>query len=561
MTRSFDRQLKSACEAIIADARSGRATSAGAAWLLENYWFLRMQVRETRESMPRGYFRRLPRDAKGGVPRIGCAAAQFIAQGHEKLDEETLRRFFENWQQNTVLTLAELWAIRPMLKSVLLQRLAAIVAEGRLESGDAESVVRCVIGGLRDLDDVTWPELVESLSHMDRTLRNDPAGAYAHMDFDTRDRYRRAIEEFARHSSAGETEIATAAIELARHANRHVGFYIFGANLKELREKVGIGRGFSTAIRDAVLAVPSLVYLGGAVLATTAILWAVDQVAGPLPWWFLLLLVIPASQSALAIVNLLVSHFLQPRVQVRMDFRGGVPEDYRTLVVVPTLLLSRSSLERLIGNLEIYYLANRDSNIYFGLVTDLPDSELPGTTAEEREIIDHCVAGIRELNRRHAAHGHNPFFLFHRDREWNEAERRWMGAERKRGKLDLLNHFLLGHGARFPLTVGELDELNSTRYVLTLDSDTQLPRDTAWKLIGSMAHPSQPAGVRRANGGGEVRLRADATAHRDQHGIRGEVAFSGDLQRRNRVRSVHDGSVGCVSGSVRAGDVYGQRHL
>jgi cyclic beta-1,2-glucan synthetase len=185
MTRSFERQLKSACEAIIADARGGRATSAGAAWLLENYWFLRMQVREARESMPRSYFRRLPRDVKGGEPRIERAAAQLIAEGREKLDEETLRRFFEDWQQHTVLTVAELWAIRPMLKSVLLQRLAAVVAERRLESGDAESVVRSVIGGLRDLDDVTWPELIESLSHLDRTLRNDPANAYAQMDFET----------------------------------------------------------------------------------------------------------------------------------------------------------------------------------------------------------------------------------------------------------------------------------------------------------------------------------------------------------------------------------------
>ena len=320
-------------------------------------------------------------------------------------------------------------------------------------------------------------------------LRNDPAGAYAHMDFETRDRYRRAIEEFAQHTSASEIEIASTAIELARRANRHVGFYIFGEDLPELRKAARIGRGFSTSIRDAVLAVPSLVYLGGAASATAAILWAVHRAAGPLPWWFLLLLAIPASQSALALVNLLVSHFLKPRVQVRMDLRGGVPDECRTLVAVPTLLLSRNSIERLIGNLEIYYLANRDRNIYFGLITDLPDAALPGTTAEEREIIDHCVAGVRELNRRYATPGHSPFFLFHRDREWNEAERSWMGAERKRGKLDTLNHFLLGDGAQFPLTVGDLDQLRGTRYVLTLDSDTQLPRDTAWKLIGSMAHP------------------------------------------------------------------------
>ena len=498
----FERLLRARCEAIISGARAGRSSSPAGEWLLGNYSYLRSQIREIRESLPRNYYRRLPRN-DGGNPRLYTAAEQLATQHAENLNAETLAAFFEAWQEHTVLQLSELWAIRPMLKIALLKGLASKLSAAPLEAPETEAAVRCAITGLRSLDEVLWPPFVEGLYVPDRILRNDPAGAYGQMDFETRDQYRRSVETLARHAPRTEQEIASIAVDLAAKAgDRHVGEYLIGDGVAELRRAAHGRRTLALTVRDAATAVPALVYIGGAVAFLAAILLAVNAIAGPFPWWFLACLAIPASHAALAIVNLLVSYFLAPRAQPRMDFRNGIPDESRAVVVVPTLLLAKSGIQRLIDNLEIYYLANRDRNLFFALLTDLKDSL--EKNEEGRELVEHCAAGIRELNRRYGVNASEPFFLFHREKQWNESEGKWMGRERKRGKLDDFNSFLLGQENRFALTVGDLQQLAGARYVITLDSDTQLPRDTAWKLVGTMAHPlnrpvlDQTSGIVRA---------------------------------------------------------------
>jgi len=112
--------------------------------------------------------------------------------------------------------------------------------------------------------------------------------------------------------------------------------------------------------------------------------------------------------------------------------------------VVPALLLSPTVTSRLIEDLEIRYLANRDPNLLFGLLTDFPDANERTTGADS--VLDACVEGIRRLNARYGDGQAGPFCLFHRSREWNPSESKWMGRERKRGKLNDLNRLLLGRG-------------------------------------------------------------------------------------------------------------------
>ncbi len=490
----FEGLLRRTCENVTAGARAGRASSPAAEWLLANYSYLRTQVREIREAMPRGYYRRLPRSENpSGSPRIFQAAEQLTAESIRDLSFDNLIAFFENWQRATVLTLAELWAIGPMVKISLLRKLAAGISSGPLESAETEQCVRECIAALRSLDEMLWPEMVEQLCVPDRILRNDPAGAYAGMDFDTRDRYRRAVENFGRRSRCSEQEVAALTVELARESQRHVGYYLLGDGIADLRRATHGHRTVSVLMRDIVRAWPAAFYLGGSSAATLGLLACVNRFFGPFPWWFLALLLIPASQAAIGTINLLVSYFLAPRVQSRMDFRDGIPDEFRTLVVVPTLLLSRSGIQRLIDNLEIYFLANRDRNLFFGLLTDLPDGDGSAAErsddAEDAELLECCAKGVRELNKRYRSGGIEPFFLFHRDREWNPSEGKWMGRERKRGKLDDFNRFLVGGPSTFSQMIGNAGQLRGARYAITLDSDTQLPRDTAWKLIGTMAHP------------------------------------------------------------------------
>ncbi len=483
----FERLLRKVCEEIIADARAGRASSATGEWLLENYSYLRTQIREIRESMPRAYYQKLPTLPDAPQPRIFTITDDLAAAHAQDFTPDSLVSFIDHAQQSTVLLLSELWAVRPMLKIALLKRLGSSLTSSPLESPETEASVRLIVTGLRSLDEIEWPEFVEALYIPDRVLRQQPQSAYAGMDFNTRDRYRRAIEEFARHSRHTELEIAEIAVGLAVQSGRHVGAYLIGDATPELRHAARARRTPGGLILDVVQTTPSVFYLGGALALSIAILRAVEWLAGPLPWWFLACLFLPTSQSALATVNLLVSYFLTPRVQPRMDFRSGIPDEFRTVVVVPTLLLSRSGTQRLIDNLEIYYLANRDPNLSFALLTDFPDADFPN--ANDPGLIEHCVARIQELNHRYGIGGNEPFFLLHRDSVWNEQECRWMGRERKRGKLDDFNAFLLGHDNRFSIVIGNLSQIEGIRYVITLDSDTQLPRDTAAKLVGTMAHP------------------------------------------------------------------------
>src|SRR5260370_12288440 len=189
-------------------------------------------------------------------------------------------------------------------------------------------------------------------------------------------------------------------------------------------------------------------------------------------------------------MNHLVTHLVPSRALPKLDFSEGVPADCATMVAVPSLLLNEAQVRDLALDLEIRFLANRDPNVYFALVTDLPDSDRPDD--ERDELIGVCRELIEGLNRRYPE---SPFFLFHRRRVYNDSESRWMGCERKRGKLLDLNRLMRGAYDAFPVKVGRLDVLPGIRYVITLDSDTQLPRDSAAKLIGAIAHPLNAAVV------------------------------------------------------------------
>ena len=204
----------------------------------------------------------------------------------------------------------------------------------------------------------------------------------------------------------------------------------------------------------------------------------------------LLLLLVPSTQVAMDFVNHLVTYLVRPRVLPKLDFSEGIPEDCSTMVAVPTLLLREAQVHDLVLDLEIRFLANRGPNLYFALLTDSPDSE--GPVDERDALVDVCRKLIEGLNRRYPG---SPFYLFHRHRIYNDSEKRWMGWERKRGKLLDLNRLMRGGFDAFPVKVGDLSVLPRVKYVITLDSDTQLPRESAARMVGAIAHPLNAAVV------------------------------------------------------------------
>ena len=376
-------------------------------------------------------------------------------------------------------------------------------AAGRTAAANQISIANS-IGSLRFIGAMDWKHFVESLSVVEQALREDPAGMHAGQDFVTRDRYRHVVEDVARGSSCSESAVARAAIVLAQTAagqlgaqdrSAHVGYYLIDRGRQDLERAVGCrlpwklramraGRHFRLSLYLA----PILLLTA---LAAAVVLSAFDRFA-PDDWryWFFAVAgVTGVSALAVPLVNLLVTLLLPPRALPRMDFSKGIPFAHRTMVIVPTLLGGRQEIDDLVEALEIRYLGNRDPNLFFALLTDFhdaPEQSLPDDDA----LLSYARAAVQTLNETYREDHPCIFYLFHRPRVWNPVERVWMGHERKRGKLEQFNARLRGEAqTAFSEVVGDASILESIKYVITLDTDTQLPRDTARALIGNLAHP------------------------------------------------------------------------
>jgi len=405
-----------------------------------------------------------------------------------------------------------------------------VQSENQQQAADQVSMSNS-IGSLRFLDAMDWREFVETMSTVEKTLREDTDGVYGKMDFSTRDRYRHVVEKIAKSSRLSESEVARKAIRLARESAAHkdgnqgcddrpahVGFYLIDKGLAQLEQLAEVRLSVSESLRKLRSRFPLLLYAGTVMLMTmifSGYLLAKAHANG-LHGWALGLIgtlsLLAASQLAIALVNWLATLLATPRSLPRMDFSKGIPPELRTLVVVPTMLISAQDIEDLVEALEVRFLANRDDSLHFGLLTDFRDAAgemLP----EDEPLLLLARQRIEELNKKYKSLKDDTFFLFHRPRKWNPQERMWMGYERKRGKLADLNSLLRsrtdnalpkafgtppsylkrGKGElispAFSLIVGNTEILSDVKYVITLDTDTQLPRDSAWQFVGTMAHP------------------------------------------------------------------------
>jgi cyclic beta-1,2-glucan synthetase len=360
---------------------------------------------------------------------------------------------------------------------------------------------------LRQLALLDWREIFEHSSRVEQVLRRDPAGVYPGMDFETRDRYRRIIEELALRSGQTEDGVAQRVLALAGEAangpdgderRRHVGIWLIGDGRPMLVEKLGCRESSryrrlqwvyrrAAALYPPVLAVLTIASTAAIVLAGPFGLRA--QAELPIA----LLLLLPVSQLFIELLNYLVTRLLPPRGLPKMDFKlSGIPDRFRTLVVVPILLGNEESNRAEVEKLEVRYLANKEHNLLFSLFTDYRDAN-DARRDDDAHLLQGMIGNLEALNRRH---GGGRFLLFHRERAWSESEQKFIGWERKRGKLEELNGLIAGSrpedSARL-VRVGDPAALRNVRFVITLDSDTQLPPGAARRMIETLAHPlNQP---------------------------------------------------------------------
>jgi cyclic beta-1,2-glucan synthetase len=361
------------------------------------------------------------------------------------------------------------------------------------------------ITSIRFLDAFDWREFFERVSLVEAELVHDPSSTYAHMDFESRDRYRHALEEMAKRCPKTETELAHEVVSLARAAlaadpaddvRGHVGWWLISGGRYELERTVE----YRTLARERLYRGPLRLRgeLYGGLLSLLILLFVVLTAwygstagAGPLEMLVLVLLaVIPLSEVALTLVNRILTFAFPPRLLPKLDFHEPVEDAHRTLVVVPALLSSVDATRHVVENLEVAYLGNRDRNVAFAILGDLKASG-EATREDDGELVEAAVLGISELNERYEAeHGVRPFHLLVRDRLFNPSERSWMGWERKRGALVELVRDMRGFSeTTFSTKLGDSAFRQSSTFVLTLDADTILPRDGARKFISTIAHP------------------------------------------------------------------------
>jgi cyclic beta-1,2-glucan synthetase len=393
-------------------------------------------------------------------------------------------------------------AMRAWLEHKVGAPIAEAIQEEERDYAYDQVTLANAIGSLRLLAHLDWREVFERVSATDRVLSADPAGIYSAMDFATRDRYRRTIEEIARRVQISELTVAHAAIEESRRGRGHdraghVGYFLIDDGRLDLERSIHYRPPRRVRLQRWIQRHPTPLFLGsiGAltlviVIGVLAITWNAGargiEVAAFLTIAASALML--GSELAVQIVVSLVTRLLPPEPLPKLSFKRGIPDEWRTLVVVPELLNSPDSVRRALAELEVRYLANQDPNLSFALLVDPPDApsqEMP----DDDSILATAISGTDELNGRYEG---APFLLFVRQRRWSESEQVWMGWERKRGKLEELNRLLAGVAAQSDselVLVGDSSRLTGIHFVITLDADTQLPHGAAERMIATLAHP------------------------------------------------------------------------
>ncbi|MBN2046861.1 MAG: hypothetical protein JW750_03360 [Anaerolineaceae bacterium] len=519
--------LRKAQQFFLERAETHQSFSATGEWLLDNYYVIQQTIRLIEEDLPKRYYRQLPCAAEGalrGYPRIYVLARE-IMDYEQSLNLTVCEQFLTQFQFSQRLSMGELWAFPIMLRIRIIEMLnehlvqflnlpfPGVPGDSKSKGINNQTIAADAILNLRSLAVEDWNQFFESVSRVEYILREDPLRVYARMNFETRNRYREVIEAASKLHRVEEEEIARKAVELAfaaqdmddwnehdpaQRRKAHVGYYIVGEGQKQLEQALGLRLPFYKRIRRVLREHAIITYIGS-ITILTLFFTALPVLYGWLVGSTLLeqvltalVVSLPASSLSVFIINWLATRLTKPKKLPQLDFKHEIPQNCRTLVVIPALIKDESEVEELARQLELHYLGNSDPNLRFGLLTDFADAryeKVPG----DQQLLNHLKDAIQRLNQKYKSDSRNPFCLFHRDRKWNSSEGVWMGWERKRGKLTNLCQLIVDQEDHFSFSLCDNSFLESIRYLITLDADTLLPKGCAKDLIEICAHPLNEA--------------------------------------------------------------------
>ncbi|MBE6948306.1 MAG: hypothetical protein E7456_00455 [Ruminococcaceae bacterium] len=432
----------------------------GSEWLLDNFYIVDREGQSAAGDL-RG-FKRLPKDRKTGEARIVNAACAFVESGRGEVSEERLSVFLDSYQNVRILSEAELCAFIPSVKAALVSLIKA-----SCDVLDNAVVMENAFTSLRFLSGFVSVELLENVNRVEAVLRTDPAGVYARMDEETRQRYRKQVSMLAKRVKLTEYDTAKLAVKYSIENNTHVGWYLFKKPLDGDRiRNTGIG------------------YMASILLVTLTISVLLGIALGNILVTFLLFL--PVWDAVKNIIDFAAVRKVPPDRIHRLALENGIPASGKTLCVISVLLTSKESAENAVRMLEEFSITNADAgtNLNFGLLADLKEAD-EAEGDEDRELIEFARAEVEKLNSKYAG----GFYLFTRKRTWCESAGSFMGWERKRGAITELICMLKGDESNIQTEPNDLARLEGTAYIITLDSDTRLTAGAAIQLVGAAMHP------------------------------------------------------------------------
>lgn len=351
------------------------------------------------------------------------------------------------------------------------------------------SMANCITS-IKKIQRINFLDIFEKINGVEGILNSDPAGIYEKMEHKTKEYYRNTIKEIAKKTNMSEIYIAKKTIELCNQGidgnkDRHIGYYLIGEGKKDLYNKLEYKEKIISEQTKAKIYILSIfiftiilsLVIGKAV--TNSILKFIITT---------ILLIIPISEFVNQTIQYILGKIIKPKLIPKMDFYDGIEAENATFVVIPTIIKTREKVQELFRKMETFYLANKSDNLYFAVLGDCSE----GNKQEEefdKEVIDEGIKQVEKLNEKYGKQGFPIFHFIYRERQYNNSEEKFLGWERKRGLLTQFNEYILKHEKnKFKINTINQDELPKIKYVITLDSDTDLVLNTAFELIGAMAH-------------------------------------------------------------------------
>ena len=370
---------------------------------------------------------------------------------------------------------------------------------------------------LKNISRVNFLEIFESINGVEDILKQDPAQQYDKMDVDTKTYYRNKIQEISKKTKISEIYIAKKCLELSKKAKEkleindinderktHIGYYLIDKGRNELAKEL-VNKNIrllsnETKVNYYIFGIWSITIILALTLSIGEYFLLAKHINNSIlntiyTSVIFIISIIPIENIVTKTTQYILSKIVKPKVIPKLDFQNGIPEEYATVVAIPTILNSKEKVKKLMEKLEVYYIANKSDNLYFTLLGDCTTENTENAPFDD-EVIQEGIKQTKKLNEKYPDTKFPKFNFIYRKRTWNDKEEAYMGWERKRGALNQFNEYLLDK-IKNPFRINTIEnykqdtdksKIPNITYIITLDADTDLTLNSGLELVGAMAH-------------------------------------------------------------------------